>query len=755
MNSQDSMEQYLATLNEPQRQAVEHVEGPLMVIAGAGSGKTRVLTFRIARLMELGVEPFQILALTFTNKAAGEMRERIERIVGTEARSLWMGTFHSVFAKILRIEGQRLGYTRDFTIYDTDDSRSLIKSIVRELKLDDKLYRPAYVHGRISLLKNSLISYREYLSNPIFLAEDEAAERPHIGTIYKMYQERCFKANAMDFDDLLFNTNVLFRDHLDVLNKYQHRFQFIMVDEFQDTNLAQYWIIRKLANVHRNIGVVGDDAQSIYAFRGADIRNILNFQKDYPEAVVVRLEQNYRSTQVIVDAANEVIAHNLNQLPKKVWTSNPKGELIKVIEAWSDNEEARLVVDDLQEQKLKKQLPNGEIAILYRTNAQSRAFEEALRRAGVKYRIIGGISFYQRKEIKDILAYLRLTLNPNDEEAFKRIVNFPKRGLGNVTIDKVLVAARTEGLGLWGALKQANRYLKGNTLSAIEEFTLMIEAFRLMIQERDAYEVATEVVRRSGLLKEYYEDKSVEGIVRYENIQEFLNGVQAFVQDPNREDKSLSAFLQEVALLTSVDEAEDDEEAVSLMTVHGAKGLEFRQVYVVGMEEELFPSYISSGTAEELEEERRLFYVAMTRAKERLTLSFAKKRYIYGNLKDRTPSRFLQEIPPAYLDWRGSMASSRPNGDDTKAHLASAIRQYKQNQMPPKATSYRPPADFQPSDIGLVVEGARVEHKKFGFGRVLTVEGSGDGKKATIQFDEVGQKTLLLKFAKLRVHPND
>lgn len=741
------LEHQLAALNEAQRQAVEHVEGPMMVIAGAGSGKTRVLTLRLARLMDLGVDAFQLLALTFTNKAANEMRERILHLMGDEARNLWMGTFHAVFARILRKEAKRLGYTPQFSIYDTDDARSLLKTIIRELQLDDQLYRPAQIHARISLLKNNLISYQEYLSNPIFLAEDETARRPHIGKIYKMYQERCFRSNAMDFDDLLFNANVLFRDHPDALNEYQHRFQFIMVDEFQDTNLAQYWIIRKLANVHRNLGVVGDDAQSIYAFRGADIRNILNFQKDYPEAKLVRLEQNYRSTQTIVEAANAVITHNQYQLPKTVWTQNPPGKAIRLIEAWSDSEEARLIVEDIIEQKHLQQLSNQDIAILYRTNAQSRALEEALRRAGIAYRIIGGTSFYQRKEIKDILAYLRLIINPNDEEALKRIINFPRRGIGDITINKIFIHAHEQGNSLWQSLQQAKSYLSGSIAEAVEQFATMIEAFRLRLSQQDAYNLTQEVLRQSGLLKEYYEDKTVEGIVRYENLQEFLNAVQAFSQDPDREDKSLAAFLQEVSLLTSADEAEQDPDSIILMTIHAAKGLEFRQVYLIGMEENLFPSFLSAESREGLEEERRLFYVAITRAKEQLTLSFAKKRFSYGQLRDCQPSRFLNEIPSHLLE----KPSNTTEQNNTAARLVQSVR-YQQNQQKNIQTKYQPSPNFQPSDPSLVQEGVRVEHLKFGYGKVIQLTGSGDAARAVIEFEEVGQKTLLLKFAKLRVH---
>ena len=642
--------EYLEGLNEPQRQAVIYTDGPLMIIAGAGSGKTRVLTYRIAHLIYHGVDPYNILALTFTNKAANEMRERIEKVVGNEAKNIWMGTFHSVFAKILRIEGHLIGYTRDFSIYDNEDSKSLIKTIVKELNLDDKLYKPATVYGRISGAKNRLVSYREYNSNPIYYADDQSYQRPEIGRIYQIYQERLFKANAMDFDDLLFNTNVLFRDHLDVLNKYQHKFRYVMVDEFQDTNISQYLITRKLAAVHQNIAVVGDDAQSIYAFRGADIQNILNFERDYPTLKTIRLEQNYRSTKNIVQAANSVIAKNQAQLKKNVWTSNDSGELIEIMKASSDAEEGRMVAQTIFEEKMQSKCKNADFAILYRTNAQSRSFEEALRRMGIRYKVVGGLSFYQRKEIKDLIAYMRLAINHNDEEAFKRIINLPKRGIGDATIARITVLADEQKVAIWDILSNAIKYIGGRTAIAIDNFAMLIKSFALAASQKNAYDAATEIAKNSGLLKELYEDKSIEGLARYENVQELLNGIKEFVDNPENEDKSLSAFLQEIALLTNADqpaeEGEDVKDAVTLMTIHSAKGLEFKNVFVVGMEEDLFPSQMMIGSRAELEEERRLFYVAITRAEKKLALTYATSRYRFGRIKDCEPSRFLEEIDP-------------------------------------------------------------------------------------------------------------
>ncbi|RDB06837.1 ATP-dependent helicase [Runella aurantiaca] len=772
---------YLSGLNEPQAQAVTHGGGPLMIIAGAGSGKTRVLTLRIAHLIENGVDPFRILSLTFTNKAAGEMRDRIEKVVGFEARNIWMGTFHAVFAKILRIEARYLGYTSDFSIYDTDDSKSLIKSIVKELNLDDKTYKPNVVFNRISGAKNNLISADDYLANKLFRADDEAAKLPEIGRLYKAYTTRCFQANAMDFDDLLYNTNVLFRDFPEVLNKYQHKFQYVLVDEFQDTNVAQYLITRKLAAVHRNIAVVGDDAQSIYAFRGANIQNILNFEKDFPEVKVVKLEQNYRSTQTIVNAANSVIARNKAQLKKNVFTANEEGGLIEVVKASSDNEEGRLIASAIFEEKVNKGLRNTDFAILYRTNAQSRSFEEALRRQNIKYRIIGGLSFYQRKEIKDLLAYLRFVVNQSDEEAFKRIINLPKRGIGDTTVAKIAVTAAENQLPVWEVVSNITKYISGRATLPIESFAILIKSFKLLIEEgKDAYTVAAHVAKTSGILKELYEDKTVEGLSRYENVQELLNAIKEFVDNAENEDKTISSFLQTVSLLTNADESDDgDTDRVTLMTIHGAKGLEFKNVYVVGLEEGLFPSQMMLEKREDLEEERRLFYVAITRAENKLTFSYAESRYNWGRLNMCEPSRFLYEVDQRFLttskgrrsggfdEYRnnveptamnfirkpsptpGSVQKPASEGSPTTpaSRLASGQRPSTQATSVPQSAS----TDFVASDTSTLEEGNRVEHPKFGKGTVKKMDINGTDRKAVIQFDTVGEKTLLLSFAKLRI----
>ncbi|MFN4086667.1 MAG: ATP-dependent helicase [Spirosomataceae bacterium] len=760
------MKNFLNELNEPQHEAVTHPAGPLMIIAGAGSGKTRVLTYRIAWLIDQGVDPFQILALTFTNKAAGEMRHRIEQIIGPEARNLWMGTFHSVFAKILRIDGNRLGYQSNFSIYDTDDSKSLIKSIIKEFGLDDKVYRPNFVLNRISGAKNGLVSWEAYAENPLFMEEDKASKMPEIGRIYKTYQLRCFQANAMDFDDLLFNTNVLFRDHLDILNKYQHKFRYVLVDEFQDTNVSQYNITRKLAAVHQNITVVGDDAQSIYAFRGANIQNILNFRSDYPELHVVKLEQNYRSTQNIVQAANSVIRRNKEQLDKRVFTENEPGEKIELIKAASDQEEGRLVASRIFDTKSRLGLSNRDFAILYRTNAQSRSFEESLRKLNIKYRIIGGLSFYQRKEIKDLLAYLRFTVNPQDEEAFKRIINLPKRGIGDQTVARITVTAAEKNLSIWEVVRDIYHYVAGRAASAIDQFAVLIKDFqRYLEMGKDAYDVASHVAKTSGILRELYEDKTVEGLARYENVQELLNSIKQFVDSPEQEDKSLAAFLQTVSLLTTadIDDEDGDHDRVTLMTIHGAKGLEFPYVFVVGMEENLFPSQMMLQRRADLEEERRLFYVALTRAEKQVILTFATQRYNYGRLNHCEPSRFLDEIDTEFLRIsssglsQGASEKSRQSRDmfdsmlSTRASRLAQLTPLKTGPPPPVASSASSmaPGDFTPAHELKV--GQRVEHAKFGQGSLLKLESMGGTQKALVKFDQVGEKTLLLSFAKLKV----
>ena len=748
---------YLSTLNEPQREAVLHGNGPLMIIAGAGSGKTRVLTYRIARLIETGVDPFRILSLTFTNKASGEMRSRIEGAVGTEARNIWMGTFHSVFAKILRIEARYLGYTSDFSIYDTDDSKSLLRSIIKEYNLDDKVYKANVVFNRISGAKNRLISPDDYINNAVIQADDDAAKMKEIGRLYKTYATRCFQANAMDFDDLLFNTNVLFRDFPDVLYKYQHKFQHVMVDEFQDTNVSQYLITRKLSAVHRNIVVVGDDAQSIYAFRGANIENILNFEKDFPDVRVIKLEQNYRSTSTIVNAANSVIARNKSQLEKTTFTSNEEGSLIDVIKAGSDNEEGRLVATAIFEEKMQKSLRNENFAILYRTNAQSRSFEEALRKLGIKYRIVGGQSFYQRKEIKDLLAYLRFTVNQRDEEAFKRIINLPKRGIGDTTVAKIAVTASENNVAIWDVVANINQFGSGRSIAPIEGFGTLIKSFKILVEEgKDAYEISSHIAKTSGILRELYEDKTVEGLSRYENVQELLNGIKEFVDSDETEDKTLSAFLQSVSLLTNADEPDDnnDHDRVTMMTIHSAKGLEFRNVFIVGLEEDLFPSQMMLESRQDLEEERRLFYVAITRAEKKLSFSYAESRYQWGRLKMCEPSRFLLEVDQKYLNVNRMVQSALER--DTTPPVTSFARNLVQRKTEARpvataATSHVPSADFVPTDTFDLAEGDKVEHLKFGFGVVTKMDVNGTDRKATVKFDLVGEKTLLLSFAKLRV----
>ncbi len=744
---------YLDGLNEPQRKAVLHTQGPLMIIAGAGSGKTRVLTQRIAHLIYHGIEPFRIMALTFTNKAAGEMRHRIEKNVGNDAKNLWMGTFHAIFAKLLRFEATKIGFNSNFTIYDTDDSKSLLKSIIKELNLDDKLYKPNIVLGRISNAKNNLISFQEYNENPIYMADDIAYQRPEIGRIYKIYQERALKANAMDFDDILFNTNILFREHLDILYKYQHKFQYLLIDEFQDTNLSQYLIVKKLSSVHQNICVVGDDAQSIYSFRGANIQNILNFEKDYPELTTIRLEQNYRSTNTIVQAANSLIEKNRMQLKKHVWTDNEDGALIKVMKAMSDSEEGRIVADTIFEEKNNYQLKNSDFAILYRTNAQSRSLEEALRKMNIKYKIIGGLSFYQRKEIKDLIAYLRYSINHSDEEAFKRIINLPKRGIGDATIAKLVVLAYENNLTIWDILNNISKYATGRSLGALEAFADLVKSFQIAVEKKDAYTAASEIAKNSGLLRELYDDKTVEGLSRYENVQSLLNGIKEFTDNPENEDKSLASFLQEISLLTSIDNDKDtDGDKVTMMTIHAAKGLEFKYVFVVGLEEDLFPSQMMLQSRNDLEEERRLFYVAITRAEKQLYLTYANTRYQFGRLKECEPSRFLEEIDTKFLKQEKNKGkSSYTNNNSFVKNLSP--RQNKSHRIVANSISYKPSADFRPSDVNQLTVGAKVEHLKFGFGIVKELDIQGDDKKARIEFEEVGEKTLLLSFAKLQIHP--
>jgi DNA helicase-2/ATP-dependent DNA helicase PcrA len=749
---------YLNSLNPEQKAAVLQTEGPVMIIAGAGSGKTRVLTYRIAHLIHTGVDAFNILSLTFTNKAAKEMRARIESVVGTEARNIWMGTFHSVFAKILRIEAEKIGYPRNFTIYDSDDSKSLIRSIVREMNLDDKVYKANYVLSRISNAKNNLIQAHVYPKQSELIAYDETTGRGKIFEIYTEYAKRCFKAGAMDFDDLLLNTFKLLNNFPEVLHKYQHKFKYVMVDEYQDTNHCQYMIVKKLASVFENICVVGDDAQSIYSFRGATIQNILNFEKDYPDLNVYKLEQNYRSSDTIVKAANSVIAKNKDQLEKKVWTSNETGSKIKVVRAVTDNEEGRLIAQSIFETKMTEQKMNSDFAILYRTNSQSRSLEEALRKLNLPYRIYGGTSFYQRKEIKDILAYLRLVLNHNDEEALKRIVNYPARGIGKTSMDRVAQIAATYDKSMWEVIENAHQFpeLK-NAISKLRDFVNMINSFTILKDQQNTYDIAMHVSRSVNLLKLLNEDKTIEGISKYENVVELLNGMKEFVEDDtNESEKDLGSYMQDIALLTDSDKKDDDNDKVSLMTIHQSKGLEYKRVYVSGLEENLFPSQMALGSRSDLEEERRLFYVAITRAEEELTLSFATSRFRFGSLLPCEPSRFIDEIDNDYLqlDRRTLTAPKQIIGNQDRGTIdknpASNLKRTIAKQNQPRML--RPPAisNFIPDDMGDIIEGMRVEHQRFGIGIVSSLDGAIGSRKATITFDEYGEKTLVLKFAKLR-----
>ncbi len=754
---------YLAGLNHAQRSAVEQTEGPVMIVAGAGSGKTRVITYRVAHLIRKGVDPFNVLVLTFTNKAAKEMRERIMSVVGPEAKNIWMGTFHSVFSRILRVEAELIGYPRNFTIYDSDDTKSLIRAIIKEMNLDDKLYNANHVYGRISSAKNNLISPQEYNKNEAIMAEDIANGRGQLGQIYMTYAQRCYRAGAMDFDDLLFKTNVLLNKHPDVLHKYQHQFKYLMVDEYQDTNFSQYLIVKRLAAVNENICVVGDDAQSIYAFRGANIQNILNFQKDYPDVKVFKLEQNYRSTKMIVNAANSVIEKNQNQLEKNVFSENEDGEKIKVTRAFSDNEEGRIVAEAISQERSLKGLKYKDFAILYRTNAQSRAMEEALRKLNVPYKLYGGTSFYQRKEIKDLIAYFRLTFNPNDEEALKRVINYPRRGIGDTSVEKILVAADKQQYRLWDVVVNAQMFLDGRSATAVGNFGLMIQSFQAVAKTSSAFDTAMHIAQHSGILKDLYEDKSVEGLSRYENIQELLNGIKEFSEREDIEEKGLDVFMQDIALLTNDDKDKDpNADTVSLMTIHSSKGLEFPVVFIVGLEENLFPSQLSLNSRSELEEERRLFYVAVTRAEKKLHLSYATSRYRWGTLNNCEPSRFLDELNPACLalDFQPRSVSTGADAGFQSDRIAWKQKDADSFSKPKpkivKTTSILPKAHvptegFAPSDTSGLQVGMEVEHERFGFGKVVSLEGNKPDIKATIFFKELGQKQLLLKFAKLRV----
>lgn len=750
-------------------------DGPMIVIAGAGSGKTRVLTYRIAYLMSQDVDPFNILALTFTNKAAREMKSRIADIVGdSEAKNLWMGTFHSVFAKILRIEADRLGYPSNFTIYDTQDSQRLIASIIKEMNLDKDVYKYKQVFSRISSYKNSLITVRAYFQNPELIEADTMAKRPQLGEIYKAYVDRCFKAGAMDFDDLLLKTNELLTRFPDVLAKYQQRFRYILVDEYQDTNHSQYLIVRALSDRFQNICVVGDDAQSIYAFRGANINNILNFQRDYDDVKVYRLEQNYRSTKTIVKAANSIIDKNKTKLDKVVWTANDEGSKIIVNRSLTDGDEGRYVASSIFENKMNHQAKNADFAVLYRTNAQSRAIEDALRKRNIEYRIYGGLSFYQRKEIKDVLSYLRIIINPADEEAIKRIINFPARGIGQTTVDRLIVAANATNQSIFSVLQNIHSIsinLNSGTKTKLANFCTMIESFQVMNQTANAFELAEHVCRVSGLVKEFKKDGTPEGVTRMENVEELLNGIKDFVEGQREladSTGSLTEFLEDVALATDLDsESSSDQNKVALMTIHLAKGLEFPYVYIVGLEEDLFPSAMSMNTRSELEEERRLFYVAVTRAEKQVYLTYSLSRYRWGKLIDAEPSRFIEEIDDQYLDITTPKEERRFNpmlsadifGDIEPNKIRYKKPSYTKTKQQPKSESIVPRSlkKIKPNtsnanlfDSKLTV-GNVVNHQRFGKGEVVSMEGKGADLKAEIKFHSVGTKKLLLRFAKLEI----
>ena len=760
----------LDQLNEAQREAAACIEGPVMIIAGAGSGKTRTLTYRIAHLIEMGVDPFNILALTFTNKAAGEMKERIINLVGSSAKDIWMGTFHSVFARVLRSEADKLGYNRSFTIYDNDDSKSLIKSIVKQLNLDPKTYSPGYVLSRISMAKSNLIGPEDYVNNPEIQQTDVTSKKPDIGQIYSIYNKRLRNSMAMDFDDLLFNMNVLLRDFPDVLLKYQARFKYILVDEYQDTNYSQYLIVKKLAARFENICVVGDDAQSIYAFRGANIQNIFNFKRDYPNLHLFKLEQNYRSTQNIVNAANSIISNNKDQIEKEIWTDNRQGNLLRLIRASDERDEGNKVADSIQNERLENDLEYKDFAILYRTNVQSRAIEEALRKMNIPYRIYQGLSFYGRKEIKDVLAYLRLVVNNHDDESLARIINYPPRGIGQTSMDKIRIAANDNEVSVWTVMENLKDFdlgIMASTERKIDEFVTMIKRFTSSMYDIDAYELARHVLAASGLQKHLLDDDDPDNTNRIENIEELLNAVKEFCDsedeitpdnsgEEKNELKTLDMFLQQVLLLTSEDKEKENPNKVSMMTIHAAKGLEFPYVYVVGMEENLFPSFMSISSRPELEEERRLFYVAVTRAEKQLTLSYAQTRYQYGQQSYQELSRFVEEIDSRYLEMPSQRKRLPEPGQLPRAFFNAGKPKPAASSQRPAASSRRtvvngPTAGNTPAEINKIQVGMTVEHGKFGRGKVMAVEGEGDSRKAIVFFDGVGQKQLLLKFAKLTI----
>ena len=749
------MKDFLKNLNNSQLESTLQMHGPMIVIAGAGSGKTRVLTYKIAYLMTEGVDPFNILALTFTNKAAKEMKERIATIVGDEAKNLWMGTFHSVFARILRIEAHKIGYTSNFTIYDSDDSQKLVSRIIKELNLDKDQYKYKSIFSRISSMKNNFITPNDYLNDDEMLLSDKISNRPKFYQIYNEYVERCFKAGAMDFDDLLLKTNELLNSYPDTLSKYQNIFKYILVDEYQDTNHSQYLIIRALSDKFQNICVVGDDAQSIYSFRGANINNILNFQKDFTDSKIFRLEQNYRSTKNIVNAANSLIENNQKRLEKKVWTENESGEKISVNKLLTDGEEGRFVASSIFENKMQSQLQNSDFAILYRTNAQSRSFEDALRKKNIPYRVYGGLSFYQRKEIKDVLAYLRLLINPADEQAFKRVINFPARGIGQTTLNKLSIEAKNNSVSDYNFIKhhlKSSQSLNNSTKNKLMDFVIMIESLKNKSESMDVFDITKEVLKQSGLYNLYKNDESLEGINRIQNMEELLNGIKDFVDNNEKSEISVSSFLQDIALATDQDNETNDQNKVSLMTIHLAKGLEFPYVYIVGLEENLFPSAMNLNSRTELEEERRLFYVALTRAEKKIYLSYVLSRYRWGKPVDSEKSRFIDEINDEFLE-KNVIQKSIVKDFSQKTQFNKIGVRYKKPESRPAKNFVKLKSSSVKSNLfdNKLIVGNIVVHERFGKGKVISIEGKGGDRKAEIKFEKFGLKKLLLRFSKLDI----
>lgn len=748
---------YIKELNPPQREAVLQTEGPVMIVAGAGSGKTKVLTTRIAHLINNDVDPFRILALTFTNKAAKEMKERIEKILGNaSARSLFIGTFHSIFARILRSEAPQLGYPSNFTIYDTDDAKSVIKGIVKGMNLDDKLYKANIIYNRISAAKNGLYSWEDYQADSDIQKEDLQSKRPKIGKIFEYYSKQCFKNGAMDFDDLLVLMYRLLTTNPEALSKYQHKFRYIMIDEYQDTNTAQYHIIKLLGARHENICVVGDDAQSIYSFRGASVKNIFMFQKDYEDVKVIKLEQNYRSTNSILMAANAVIEHNSKQIKKELWTDKNDGNKLKLVCTYTDNDEGKFVAETIKEEQLRNHFSNKDYAILYRTNAQSRSFEENLRRHNIPYRIYGGLSFYQRKEIKDFVAYLRVIVNSQDQEGIKRIINYPTRGIGKTTTDKITVLASEHNITFWEVLERIREFgFTGRSANSIEAFVLMIKSFRIQLETKNAYDVAEEVGKATGIVKELYKEGTVEDLSRYENVQELLNAIKEFTETPDDEgellDKSLGSYLQQITLLTDADKEDpENQDVVTLMTIHASKGLEFPNVFVVGTEENLFPSQMSMYDKDDLEEERRLFYVAITRAEQNVWLTYANHRYRFGQLVSNEPSRFLEELPEAHVDLSKAKKARNKAQAGERPRTTTFISQKKtSNPNLTKKASADP--GFKPDAPSDMEEGMKVKHQRFGIGKIEQLEGPQANRIATISFGGLGNKKIMLNYAKLKI----